>query len=188
MDLRGLMRRLLSPLETLIAVTGLPKIMVGSIAVYAQEPQQELVAEALSLVRQFDPAAHAMIEQSIRMIVATHFDSRANSPAHISYINFEKFSDPLLVGLMLLFHSEWVRLGGKAGGTQRLQLDVRIRTSFIQPRRFVEWFCEQHDVSDKDTSEALGSIDALATELAERALQRGLYERFLNLLRALRND
>jgi hypothetical protein len=182
------MRRLLSLLETLIAVTRLPEIMVGSIAVYAQEPQQELVAEALSLVRQFDPAEHSMIEQSIRMIVATHSDSRVNSPAHLSYINFEGWSDPLLVGLLLLFHSEWVRLGGEARGTQRPRQAVRIRASFIQPRRFVEWFCEHHELSDKDTSEALGSIDALATELAERALQRGLYERFLNLFRALRND
>jgi len=174
-----------------MAATGLPKLMAGSIEVYAREPQQEVVVEALSLVRQFDPAVHAMIEQSIRMIVATHFDSRPSSHARISYMNFEEYSDPLLVGLLLLFHSEWVRLGGKAHGTQRAQRAVLIRASFIQPRRFVEWFCEQHDLSDKDTSEAIGSIDALATELAERALPRGLYERFLNLLhllRALRND
>ncbi|EPX55770.1 hypothetical protein D187_008331 [Cystobacter fuscus DSM 2262] len=85
-----------------------------------------------------------------------------------------------------MYYLERGRLFAALPKVRTLEAKARIRASWIEPRRFVEWYGETHDLEEEEIEAMMEMIDTLE-ETQLRDLERsGLYWRVQLLREAFR--
>ncbi|OJH33719.1 hypothetical protein [Cystobacter ferrugineus] len=179
--------RFISWLELRIAGTDLPQRLMGGVLVCGDAAQQELAGEALELIDQYSPELRAQRQGVLNRVVATEDDSSYSRQIGVAYVNFREWSDALSLGVLLLYFLEYGHMFAALPKVRPADVKVRIRASWISPRRFAEWYGETHDLEEEEVGAVMEMIDTLEEAELQRAGRTGLYWRVRLLLEALRS-